>query len=62
MKTLAEAFKDPNSLIKNQSDVDDITLNGVTTKGVILGANEDEGRNDTLWFKNKTEKANHLKK
>lgn len=58
--TITEAFADSKSLIKNQADVDDITFNFVTDKGVILGENETEGRSETMWFKTQTEKDDYL--
>jgi len=58
--TITEAFADSKSLIKNQADIDDIVINLVTDKGVILGENENEGRSETMWFETQAEKDSYL--
>ncbi len=58
--TIKEAFADSKSLIKNRQDIDDILLNDEKNKGVMLGANEIEGRPKDLWFATQKERDSHL--
>lgn len=57
--TITEAFADPTSLMKNQSDYEDLALDHVRGKGELLGSNDLEGRPETLWFKTQAEKDDY---